>query len=128
MAYALYSHHPETFDRREADFTEWRFWSKKNAPWTGVGIDEMAKIVTAVCARENQPEVCSVLDNGGDLTPKAARVVLRLADAVLEDEARAVLQHGVDSGYGVRVVFSKALGSAITASAYAAKFGSDAAH
>ena len=128
MAYALYTNHPETFDRREADFTSWRFWAKKNAPWTGVGIDEMGRIVTAICGRVAEQDLCEILDHGGDLTAEAAQRVLELAEGVMEPETRAVLSAAVSSGHGVRVVFSQALGSAVSASAYAAKFGSDSAH
>lgn len=128
MAYALYTNHPETFDRREADFTSWRFWAKKNAPWIGVGIDEMARIVTAVCGKVDEQDLCMTLDHGGDLTAEASQRLLELAEGVMEPETRDVLAAAVSGGYGVRVVFSQALGSAVSASAYAAKFGSDSEH
>lgn len=128
MAYALYVNHPETFVRQGADFATWRLWAKTNAPWTGVGIDSMAEILTAVCASRQLPEICTILDQGGDLPADAARTVLERAEAVLEPETRAVLHAGVESGYGVRVIFSASLGQAISASAYAEKFGSASAH
>ncbi|HEX8321650.1 hypothetical protein [Longimicrobium sp.] len=131
MAYAVHTNHPETWTRREENFTSWRFWAKENAPWTGVGIDEMAEILRAVCTEPVPADLralCETLDDGGDLDADAARTILKLSETVMEPETREVFAAGVQSGYGVRVVFSQALGSAVSASAYLEKFGSDSEH
>jgi hypothetical protein len=124
MAYSVYVNHPETWTRQQEDFTSWNYWAEDNAPWTGVGINEQARILQAVCS-EAPGEVCDALNTGGDLDAKAAREVLRRAEAVMGTDTREVFQRAVRDGYGVRVVFSQALGSAVSASAYLAKFGSD---
>lgn len=123
MAYSVFVNHPETWTRKAENFTSWNYWAEDNAPWTGVGIDEQARILQAVCA-EAPPEVCETLDSGGDLSPTAVREVLRRAERVMEPETRGVYQRAYDDGLGVRVSFSQALGSAVSASAYLEKFGS----
>ena len=123
MSYAVFVNHPETWQRREANFPAWDIWSRKNAPWTGVGIDEEARILQAVCA-DSPSQACAALDSGGDLDPDATRGVLRLAEGVMGPETLEVYRRAVQDGHGVRIVFSQALGSAVSASAYLAKFGS----
>ena len=124
MAYAAYVNHPESQSRKEADFTLWRFWSAENAPWTGVGIDEMAALIQSVCTEGRPADICEILDQGGDLSPEATRAVLRQAEAVMAPKLLEVFRMAVDGGYGVRVTFTAALGQAMSASAYLAKFGS----
>jgi hypothetical protein len=129
MAYEIFTDHPETWERRGANFTSWMFWAQHNAPWTGVGIDQMAEIVKLVCASPEATGDCTILDEGGTLEHRAAERVLKLAGDQMPDNIREVFAQAVSNGYGIRVVFSKgAFGSAMSASQYLAKFGSDAEH
>jgi hypothetical protein len=129
MAYEVYYDHPETWERRGANFTAWIYWAEQNAPWTGVGIDQMAKIVEGVCASPDTAEACTILDEGGTLDLRAAESVLKLAKDRMPDNVREIFSKAVRDGYGVRVVFSKAtFGKAMTASEYLAKFKSDTEH
>ena len=123
MAYSVYVNHPETWDRQKEDFTSWNYCAEDNAPWTGVGIDEQPRILRRVCA-EVPDHVCEILDQGGDLSPDATSAVLSRAESTMSGKTRAVFSRAVQDGYGVRVVFTHALGKAVSASAYGAKFGS----
>lgn len=128
MGYEIFTDHPETWTRRAEDFTSWLYWAEDEAPWTGVGIDKMAKIVQVVCKDPQADLICRILDLGGYLSPEAARTVLKVAERQMSGEVLTVFQRAVQGGYGIRVVFSKPLGDAVSASAYLAKFGSDSAH
>jgi hypothetical protein len=120
VGYEVYVEHPESFDRRREDFASWSMWAPQHAPWTGVGISEMAKLIKAVCEQENAPDACSVLDNGGILSPENVQVVWRLANHMMGAKVRQVFQRARADRYPVRVVFSKGFGS-LSASAYLAK-------
>jgi hypothetical protein len=129
MGYEILTDHPESEQRREADFTAWLYWSQQHAPWSGVGIDEMAEIVSAVCADASSADLCEVLDQGGRLDLRSTERVLHLAWHQMSEDIRTVLQSALAGGYGIRVVFSKgAFGKAVSASEYAAKFGSASEH
>jgi uncharacterized protein YjeT (DUF2065 family) len=45
MGYEIYSDHPQSQQRKHADFDAWSFWAPQNAPWTGVGIPDMARLL-----------------------------------------------------------------------------------
>ena len=49
MGYEIFTDRPETESRRTQDFNAWMFWAKKNAPWTGVSIPDVAALLTVVC-------------------------------------------------------------------------------
>lgn len=125
MGYEIYVNHPESFSRRNADFDAWSIWAPENAPWTGVGISDQAKLLQAVCGVSGLglADACQVLDTGGEISAKDARDILRLPSAAMTEKVREVFLRAVQTGYGVRVVFSKGFG-AISASAYLAKHGS----
>lgn len=129
MGYEIYTDHPESEKRRAENFTSWMYWAKANAPWTGVGIDEMAEILSAVCADPAQAASCQILDEGGTLDPDATSAVLRAAEGRMSARTRVVFAAARKGGYGVRVVFSQgAFGKAVSASAYLEKFGSATEH
>jgi hypothetical protein len=123
MAYAIYSEHPESSDRKAADFTAWSLWAADNAPWTGVGVPEVASILQGVCHKDGAEGACAVLDLGGTLTPEDVRKVIGWASGRMSEKTKEVFAHAAQHGYPVRVVFSKAFG-ALSASAYLAKHGS----
>lgn len=124
MAYSIYTDHPETASRREDDFNAWSFWAEKNAPWTGVGVPDVAAVLKVVCPRPDMAAVCGKLDFGGHLTPAEAREVLQLAAGAMTDKMRAVFDSAVRAGYGVRVDYSAGAFGAPSASEYLAKSGS----
>lgn len=124
MAYAIYSEHPESQDRKAAeDFSTWSVWAEHNAPWTGVSTPDMASLLEGVCKKDGGDTACTVLDVGGMLSPLDARQVLNWAKGRMNEKTRKVFQHAADHGYPVRVVFSKGFG-APSASVYLANASS----
>jgi hypothetical protein len=125
MGYEVYTEHPESFDRRAQDFSAWSAWAPLHAPWTGVGISDMAKLLQAVCAAPgaSAENACQVLDQGGLLQADEVAEILRLAGPAMNEKVREVFQRARQDRYPVRVVFSKGFG-ALAASAYLAKHGS----
>lgn len=124
MAYSIYTDHPETETRRADDFTSWSFWARDNAPWTGVGVPDVAELLKVICPRPDLAAVCEKLDTGGYLTPDETREVFQRASAAMTDKMRHVFESAVRAGYGVRVDYSKGAFGAPSASEYMAKFGS----
>lgn len=123
MGYEVYVEHPESFDRRAQDFSAWSSWAPQHAPWTGVGIKDMAKLVEILCGDDSLSTACQVLDQGGLLPPQDVEQVWALAGAALTGRTREVFQRARQDRYPIRVVFSKGFGS-LAASAYLAKHGS----
>lgn len=123
MAYAIYSEHPESSDRKAADFTSWSIWAEQNAPWTGVSVPDMASLLEGVCNKKDAAAACAVLDQGGVLSPVDVRLVRRYAEGRMSEKTKAVFAHAAENGLPVRVVFSKGFG-APSASAYLANTSS----
>jgi hypothetical protein len=120
MGYEIYSDHPQSQQRKHADFDAWSFWAPQNAPWTGVGIPDMARLLQRVCKTLEGSHACVTLDTGGVLDPLEASQVYSLASGAMTEKLCAVFEHAQEHGYGVRVVFSKGMG-AVSASQYLAK-------
>lgn len=120
MGYELFVEHPESSDRRRDDFASWSMWAPQHAPWTGVGISEMAHLLQDVCGIQELAEACSALDQGGIISTEDARVILDLSHSYMNVKVRGVFRHAVRYSYPIRVVFSKGFGS-LSASAYLAK-------
>lgn len=126
MGYEIFTEHPEAFSRRAEDFAAWSMWAPQNAPWTGVGISDMAKLIQALCAPQAPSwdrTICQILDTGGVLSVPGAEVVWKGAGSAMTEKVREVFAFAREHHYPVRVVFSKGFGS-LTASAYLAKQGS----
>lgn len=123
MGYEIYAEHPESSQRRAADFSAWSIWANMNAPWTGVSVSEMSSLLTAVCGTDSLPEACTALDKGGEISAADVISIFRLTGAEMSEKVRSVFHRAAREGYPVRVVFSAGFGS-VTASAYAAKHGS----
>jgi hypothetical protein len=124
MAYAIYSDHPESQTRKASDFTSWSMWAAENAPWTGVGVPEMASLLEGVCSHPDATAACAVLDSGGLLSPQDVRLVRRYAENRMDEKTKLVFAHAAQHTYPVRVVFSKGFG-APSASVYLANASSD---
>lgn len=123
MGYEVYVDHPESFDRRAQDFSAWSSWAPQNAPWTGVGIKEMAQLVQTVCGSTSLSKACQALDQGGLITSQDTAKILALAGDLMNEKVREVFHRAREDRYPVRVVFSKGFGS-LAASAYLEKHGS----
>lgn len=121
MGYEIYTDHPESQERRDADFTSWSFWARDNAPWTGVSVSEVAAMLKEVCPRPELAAICAALDQGGHLSREQAQTVLRLAAEGMSADVRRVFEAAVAAGYGVRVVYSSGAFGALSASAYLEK-------
>jgi hypothetical protein len=126
MGYELYAEHPESIERRVQDFASWSLWAPQNAPWSGVSISDMAKLIQELCgpqAASWDRTICQILDTGGVLSLPAVEKVWKDAGSVMTEKIREVFAFARAHRYPVRVVFSKGFGS-LTASAYLAKHGS----
>ena len=121
MSYQINVDHPENDQRKEADWTSWWLWSQEHAPLAGVGIDQMAAILTAVCAHDVSGDVCRVLDLGGTLSSVQARLVAKMAGDAMSEDVKAVFDTAVNGDYGVTVEFRRGAFGAPSASEYRAK-------
>lgn len=120
MAYAIYSEHPESSQRKaEDDFTSWSIWAEKNAPWAGISVPDMSSLLEGVCTKPDATGACTVLDQGGVLSPADVLKVRRYAEARMNEKTKKVFVHAAENHYPVRVVFSKGFG-APSASTYLA--------
>lgn len=122
MGYEIYVEHPESQHRRAKDFAAWSLWAPENAPWTGVGISDMAALVQTICGAPGASEAnaCTALDEGGMLQPPEVTAVWRQANKVMNEKVREVFHRAMADNYPIRVVFSKGFGS-MSALAYLAK-------
>jgi hypothetical protein len=123
MPYTIYTNHPESQDRKAEDFTSWSFWAAQHAPWAGVSVSEMAKLVGEICDHPDLQAACEKLDQGGVLELWEALAVYQQAASMMGDRTRDVFRTATSSGYGVRVVFSRSFSSP-SAAEYLANSGS----
>jgi hypothetical protein len=119
MAYAIYSEHPESAQRKAEDFTSWSIWAAENAPWAGISVPDMASLLQGVCNKDDAAAACAVLDQGGVLAPADVLKVRRYAADRMNEKTLKVFTHAAEHRYPVRVVFSKGFG-APSASTYLA--------
>lgn len=119
MAYAIYSEHPESSVRKAEDFTSWSIWAQESAPWAGISVPDMASLLQGVCNKADAAGACTVLDQGGMLSPDDVQLVRRYAIDRMSEKTRKVFDHAASNGYPMRVVFSKGFG-APSASVYLA--------
>lgn len=116
MAYEIYVDHPESQERQKGDFTSWIFWSRKNAPWTGIGVHTVAALLEELAQHPDTEDLRDNLDYGGSLSHVEAGRVVMLAGAVLGDEPRDVFEFAARHRYPVLVEYTNPIGVSLHAS------------
>lgn len=124
MSYTVFVDHPESAAMREDNWTAWSFWSEQNAPWIGLGVQEMAGVLEQLADQPTGNDIPAVLNSGGHLTPDQAlslRLFLALNPNIPVRFAH-VLTFAANYGHGLRVELSPQ--APMTAVTYLANKGS----
>lgn len=118
MGYEIFTVHPEGESRRAENWNDWLFWSKKNAPWSGVSVPDVAAMLKVVCPEPGMDSVCATLDAGGTLTPEEVSQTLQRAAGAMTDTLRHIFETAAEHRYPVLVKFSQGAFAGVRASAY----------
>lgn len=124
MGYEIFTDHPESAERRAANFNDWMFWSKQNAPWSGVSVPDVAALLKVVCPDPASATVCDKLDAGGTLTPEEVSQTLQRAAGAMSATLKAIFETAAAHRYPVTVKFSQGAFAGVRASAYLENAGS----